>query len=111
MRHSAVCSVAGDNSRINALCRQGLCAQSAAADFNLIYAPVRVDFYRLGARLPAVIARVGQSVIENIPTSVYALYAAVRCTRRIEAVFFPALFSRRLQKRKFFRVRGNRRRV
>lgn len=90
MRHSAVCNAAGDNGRVDALCWQRLCAQPAAADFNLIYAPVRVDFYRLGARLPAVIARVGQSVIKNIPSAVYALYAAMCCACHIETVFFFA---------------------
>ena len=48
MRHSAVCYIASNNCRIYPARRQRLCFKSAAADFNLIYAPVRVDFYRLG---------------------------------------------------------------
>lgn len=65
MRHSAVCYIASNNCRIYPARRQRLCFKSAAADFNLADAWILINFYRLGASLSAVIARMSQSVIKT----------------------------------------------
>ena len=78
--------IAGDTCRIFSLRQKCTAVKSAGRYTDLFDAAVGSDLNFLGAGLSAVVGLVRESVIKNIPLTVYTFDTAVSRTRHIELV-------------------------